>query len=50
MYKLNDKWTETRYLGPIDYYLKYNKPGILKYAKIMPPLSNDHILNTVKNN
>ena len=52
MYKLNNKWNEINNLGPLEYYL-YNgenyEGGILKNAKIIPPFSNDKILDIVKN-
>lgn len=52
MYKLNNKWNKINDLGPMQYYLydgEQYKGGILKYAKIIPPLSNDNILHAVKN-
>ena len=52
MYKLNNKWKKIDDLGPMHYYLYDGgdyKGGILENAKIVPPLSNDNILHTVKN-
>lgn len=53
MFIMNDKWKKSKDLGPLEYYLhdlgEYDG-GVLENAKILPPFSNDKILNIVKKN
>ena len=51
MITMNDKWKKCKNLGPLEYYLHDSEKdgGILEEAVIVPPFSNDAVLNIIKN-